>query len=193
MDLSSHSRSTENTTGGSPLTSQSAITCCGDWAVCSGASAMPSIDRTSRLRASSAALALPASTQSRRCSRSSQSCSALVLVKAIGSSSWVAWSFSSPRSFLPGLRPAVCSICAAISSTRCLTTEAGSSLRSTFSRSSQCRPPPTLSTSGACGWPRGGTQPSDIGWLAPQGTKADDASSASSAVSSGGCQSVAMR
>ena len=118
---------------------------------------------------SSARVWLPASTISSRATGSIQTSIAACLVKAIGSSSSTTSSFRSRVSRLPGLRPVACSIWAARSSMRRLTTEAGSSFFSVWNFISHW--PPTISSSGAWASPRGSTQPTASGWVALQGTK----------------------
>ena len=137
--------------------------------VCSGVSVRPSSALMSCVTTSPARAGLLASTIRSRCFASIHTFIVERLVKAIGKSSRVACSFSSFTCFLPGLRPLACSTCCASSSVRRLTTADGSALRSTISIISHC--PPTASISGACSLPRGDTQPSDCGWVAPHSAK----------------------
>ena len=87
-------------------------------AVCTSVSDSPSSALISSVVISSAFEWLPASITSRRSCGASHTRVADWRVKARGSSSCSACSFSSLVSFLPGLRPVVCSMWATISSTR---------------------------------------------------------------------------
>ena len=153
-----------------PSSSHAAITAVGDSAVCTRIGASPASDFTSSVTTWSAFETLPASTISNWRFGSIQTGTAACFVKACGSRSSVASSRSSFASFLPGLRPVVCSICSARSSARRFTTEAGSTFCSILSFISHW--PPTNSISGPWAVPRGAVQPSDRGWVAPQGANA---------------------
>ena len=144
----------------------------------------------SAVSTASARLALPASITSRRSAGAIHTLTVARLVKAIGSRSSRAWSFSSLRCFLPGLRPVCFSTWAASASTWRLTTEPGTTFCSTISCSSHW--PAMASIKMPCSSPRGETQPIDTGWVAPHSAKRV-ASSASSIWATVADQSGARR
>ena len=177
-------------TGGSCVASQCAMEAWGLVCVLMSDTDRPGNDSTSRLTTSSARPWEEVSSTSRRDSVSIHTHMLPCLVKAMGNKSSLASSLSSLLSFLPGLRPVSCSMRAAFSFTRRLSTEPGSTLDSTMKRKIHC--PPTDSASAPCCSPRGGTQPSDFSWVAPHSMKGALAR-ASSTCTKSACQPGAMR
>ena len=163
--------------GGSCVASQWAMAAAGEVCVSSSDTDSPGSASTSALTTSSARPWDEVPSTKKRASRSIHTHIAPCLVKAMGSRSSLASSFSSLLSFLPGLRPVSCSMRAAFSATRRASTEPGSTLDSTMKRSTHW--PPTDSASGPWASPRGGTQPQARSCVAPHSMNGALASAAS--------------
>ena len=167
--------------------------------VCTGLAMMPGRDPGISLSAStrlpttlSAPVKLPESTTRNLFTGSIHSVVEDRLVNARGSRDWMA---SSLNSFLilalTRSRPVSCLYFSTRSSTSALTAEAGTGRRSMHSRRMICGP--TVSSSTVLLLPRGGTQPTDSGWVAPQGMNWADCSASSSASRGGMTKSAEIR